>query len=334
MEFTSKSPELSPASSSKESTERKDSSSSAPDSTYDSGLLPIEDWGCIDYSLALQRQMEEVEKIASQNLHGKIIFCTHPSVVTVGRATQDSDIFAWEGPIVQVSRGGRATYHGPEQIVIYPLVNLKKARRGRTTQDIAGLMRDLEQAIVASLLQIGVPAVGKSFQKNRTPESQEKNILPAQIKNEDLNKQTLSTQITSQDLYISGMVQFERKDEPTVHTPTNAAHPQNFPESSIKNFEKQISLATANPQPANAPNELIPTGVWIRDQKVASLGLAVRQWVSFHGAAINFEITEFSFQGIHPCGYRSNVMTSIRQQSNISRQEFEIILKENILRLI
>ena len=254
MEFTSKSPELSPASSSKESTERKDSSSCAPDSTCDSGLLPIEDWGCIDYSLALQRQMEEVEKIASQNLHGKIIFCSHPSVVTVGRATQDSDIFAWEGPIVQVSRGGRATYHGPEQIVIYPLVNLKKARRGRTTQDIAGLMRDLEQAIVASLLQIGVPAVGKSFQKNRTHESQEKNILP--------------------------------------------------------------------------------TGVWIRDQKVASLGLAVRQWVSFHGAAINFEITEFSFQGIHPCGYRSNVMTSIRQQSNISRQEFEIILKENILRLI
>jgi lipoyl(octanoyl) transferase len=251
MEFVLKSPAASPTSSSKENAE---GTSLVSDSACDSIPLPIEDWGCIDYSLALQRQMEEVEKIASQNLHGKIIFCTHPSVVTVGRATQDSDIFAWRGPIIQVSRGGRATYHGPEQIVIYPLVNLKKARRGRTTQDIAGLMRDLEQAIVASLLQIGVPAVGKSFQKSRTPESQEKNILP--------------------------------------------------------------------------------TGVWIGEQKVASLGLAVRQWVSFHGAAINFEITEFSFQGIHPCGYLSNVMTSVRQESNISRCEFENLLKKNILKFI
>lgn len=206
--------------------------------------LPIEDWGCIDYEEALARQINEVEKISTQELAGKIIFCSHPAVVTTGRATQTSDIFEWKGPIIQVSRGGRATYHGPEQIVIYPLVNLKFPRKGRGVQDIAGLMRDLEESIVVSLQEIGIISIGKSFQKDRTQE-----------------------------------------------------------------------------------NHL--TGVWVEEKKVASLGLAVRKWVSFHGAAINFEITETSFQGIRPCGFNSQIMTSISDQVLVSRIQLENILKRN-----
>jgi lipoate-protein ligase B len=55
------------------------------------------------------------------------------------------------------------------------------------------------------------------------------------------------------------------------------------------------------------------TGVWVGDKKIASLGVAVKHWITFHGAAINLNTNLSEFRSINPCGLSSNVMTSLQE---------------------
>ena len=208
----------------------------------------FEDWGLIDYEKALVKQIQAVEIVIHQPDHpGFLIFCTHPAVVTTGRQTQAEDIFAWTGRTVEVSRGGRATYHGPSQVVVYPIINLKKERHGRKSQEIRGYIRALETAIIDTLSSYDIKAFGK-------------------------------TQSATE-------------------------------------------------------NNLQDTGVWVGEKKIASIGIAVRGWVSFHGAAINIENDIQAFQGLNPCGYQPSVMTNLEllTQKKINLEEFKEKLKTNCL---
>ena len=214
----------------------------------------FEDWGLVDYKQALEKQLEYVEKVVSDANHpGFLIFCVHPAVVTTGRQTQPGDIFAWKGPVIEVSRGGRATYHGPSQVVVYPILNLKHERAGRGPQEVRGYLRALEKAIVETLKDMNLTAVGKTAQK--------------------------------------------------------------IPGEAIETDE---------------------TGVWIGSQKIASLGIAVKKWVSFHGAAINFFEDPNAFLGMNPCGFKTSTMLSIEKQlgHKPDLQRFKKILKANCLNLL
>ncbi len=214
----------------------------------------VEDWGLIDYEQALQKQTDYVEKVAADEAHeGYLIFCSHPQVVTTGRQTKDDDIFSWNGPIVEVSRGGRATYHGPSQVVVYPIVSLKRPRGDRGPQEVRGFIRSLESAIVTTLNNFGLKAHGKTI--------------------------------------------------------------------------------TAN---TSAENNLEDTGVWIGEKKVASIGIAVRRWVTYHGAAVNVLNDPTAFQGINPCGYKSDVMVSVENclKEKFDLEAFKQDLKAQCLRLL
>ncbi len=70
------------------------------------------------------------------------------------------------------------------------------------------------------------------------------------------------------------------------------------------------------------------TGVWIGDKKIASIGVAVKNWISFHGAAINLNTELAEFEQISPCGLDSKVMTSAQQQlgKQIDMAEFGELL--------
>ncbi len=214
----------------------------------------FEDWGLIDYEIALQKQLDYVETVIADKTHpGFLIFCSHPEVVTLGRQTRPEDIFDWKGPLREVSRGGRATYHGPSQLVAYPILNLKNARAGRGPQEVRGYLRALENAVVETLNFFEVKSVGKT--------------------------------------------------------------PQKIPGQALETEE---------------------TGVWIENQKIASLGIAVKQWVTFHGVAINFNYDPSAFIGLNPCGFKSSVMISFeeaqRQKPNLSH--FKEIFKANCLALL
>ncbi|MEO0336667.1 MAG: hypothetical protein AAF202_09740, partial [Pseudomonadota bacterium] len=58
-------------------------------------------------------------------------------------------------------------------------------------------------------------------------------------------------------------------------------------------------------------DDLLYTGVWVGDQKLASIGIAVKKWATYHGAAVNLWTSETAFQGISPCGFQQNTMTHI-----------------------
>ncbi|MFZ3231334.1 MAG: lipoyl(octanoyl) transferase LipB [Pseudobdellovibrio sp.] len=213
----------------------------------------FEDWGLIDYQQALNQQIKYLEIVAGDESHpGFLIFCSHPAVVTIGRQTLPEDVFSWSGPIIEVSRGGRATYHGPSQVVVYPILNLKNQRAGRGPQEIRGFIRAIENAIVLTLGKYGIHALGK-----------------------------------------------------TVDADQN--------ETSLED-----------------------TGVWIGQKKIASVGIAVRKWISFHGAAINVAYDEKAFKGLNPCGYQSSTMISLEELLNekVSLQDFKDLLKQNCLNLL
>src|SRR4051812_48230040 len=100
-----------------------------PETRAELGKVSFEDWGLVPYVEAMDLQLQYVDEVASGQRPETVIFCTHPPVVTKGRATQQGDVLGWAGEVISVSRGGRATYHGPDQMVVYPIMNL--TARGR-----------------------------------------------------------------------------------------------------------------------------------------------------------------------------------------------------------
>jgi lipoyl(octanoyl) transferase len=168
--------------------------------------------------LALQEAL--VRARAAGETGDWLLFPDHPPVLTVGRnpsegnLKSDLDTLARLGvEVFEVARGGDITWHGPGQLVGYPICHLD--RRGR---DLHQFLRDLEEGLIRSLAHDGIAG------------------------------------------------------------------------------------------------ERVPgrTGVWVGEAKLASIGIAVRRWVSYHGFALNVAPDLDFFDLIHPCGLRGIHMTSMR----------------------
>lgn len=82
-----------------------------------------------------------------------LLFTEHEPVVTLGRRSPPNDAAGVDVPIVVVERGGEATFHGPGQVVGYPIVFLPESRR-----DLHRYLRDLEEVVIRSLADFDVPA--------------------------------------------------------------------------------------------------------------------------------------------------------------------------------
>jgi len=99
-------------------------------------LLRIVDLGRIDYQEALTLQYSLIEKCSREEIPDTLLLLEHPHVVTLGKRAADSDMLFSEEVLssrgVQtawVDRGGQATYHGPGQLVGYPIINLRHHQR-------------------------------------------------------------------------------------------------------------------------------------------------------------------------------------------------------------
>ncbi len=189
--------------------------------------LSVEDWGLLDYALALERQQEKVEQVIGGSCD-HLIFCSHPPVVTLGRGSHPSDLEDWQGLTLPINRGGRATYHGPHQLVMYPILNLTHERARFSARDVRAYLRSLEDWVTSTLQGLG-------FTEAR-----------------------------------SGSLKIEDSKERS------------------------------------------PTGVWVGEKKVASIGVGVRRWVSFHGVALNLQ-GDSNFLKLRPCGYDGEVMSGLRE---------------------
>ena len=161
-----------------------------------------------------------MRRLVSERRRGAIgdtlVLVEHPPVVTVGVQGDDGSAAASGLPIVQVERGGRATYHGPGQLVGYPIVDL-----GRRANDVRQFVRDVEGIVQRAVAPFGV---------------------------------------------VAGHV----KGQP---------------------------------------------GVWVDgSRKIASVGVAVDHWVTFHGFALNVQPDLAAFARFHPCGLDGAVMTSLSKE--------------------
>lgn len=187
--------------------------------------MRVEDWGLIDYETSVERQTRAVDEVAEGG-DERLIVCSHPPVVTLGRGTKSGDLQGWTGAVYESSRGGRATYHGPNQCILYPILDLRR-ERSFAARDVHAYLRALEAGVVLGLHNLG----------------------------------------------LSGA-------------------------------EARTSVVDG----------LSLTGVWIGPRKIASIGIAVRRWITYHGVAINVTEDPLAFSGIQPCGFSRDVMTSIERE--------------------
>lgn len=105
--------------------------------------------------------MEAFTDQRDENAPGQIWFLEHPPVFTQGQAGKEEHILApGDIPLVASDRGGQVTYHGPGQLVVYPLLNLKHLGNGKG-MGIRSLVEALEKSIINCLTNYGITAYGK-----------------------------------------------------------------------------------------------------------------------------------------------------------------------------
>jgi lipoyl(octanoyl) transferase len=112
--------------------------------------------GLVDYREAWDLQREVAADVAAGTRPDTVLFLEHPPTVTLGRRSEPGELHLPEGvdvDVVQVDRGGKSTYHGPGQLVCYPILDL--ARHG---QDVKKYCRDLEEALIRTMAAFGVAA--------------------------------------------------------------------------------------------------------------------------------------------------------------------------------
>ena len=176
------------------------------------------DLGVLGYQASYDRQLELVGQRQGDAIDDTLVVVEHPHVITLGRSQKAAlNVHSpGEVEVVQIERGGDVTYHGPGQLVAYPIFKLRGAE-----QDLHLFLRHLEEAMILTLARHGLEG---------------------------------------------GRVEGK-------------------------------------------------TGVWIDGRrKIASIGIACRKWVTFHGLALNVNTDLSYFHRINPCGFESGIMTSMEKE--------------------
>jgi lipoate-protein ligase B len=177
--------------------------------------------GEVAYREALDLQLSCLDRRATRRIPDTLLLLTHPHVYTLGRAGDEANLLvskeslASEGvPVERVGRGGDITYHGPGQLVGYPIVLMEKP-------DVHKFVRSIEAALIDVVRAFGV-----------------------------------------ESRRIEGL-----------------------------------------------------TGVWAGERKIASIGVGIRKWVTYHGFALNVTTDLSWFRRIHLCGLKGREATSIAEEA-------------------
>jgi lipoyl(octanoyl) transferase len=111
-------------------------------------MLFYKNLGRMDYLAALALQEELVRRKQQESSPDILLFVEHPHVYTLGRGGKESNVLAPEDvPVIRTSRGGDVTYHGPGQMVVYPIIDL----RSKLRKDVHRYVRNLELSVIETL---------------------------------------------------------------------------------------------------------------------------------------------------------------------------------------
>ena len=114
------------------------------------------DLGLVPYQEAWDVQRSLAGAVSQGAIPDTVLFLEHPPVVTLGRRTEDGELHVPAGAevdVVETDRGGKSTFHGPGQLVCYPILDLR--RHGK---DVKQYVRDLEEALIRTLAPLGLEA--------------------------------------------------------------------------------------------------------------------------------------------------------------------------------
>jgi lipoyl(octanoyl) transferase len=109
--------------------------------------------GLVEYQKAWDVQRTIHQEVADGIRPNTLLLLEHPSVYTAGRRTDDSERPTDGTPVIDVDRGGRITWHGPGQLVGYPIVKLLKPT------ELVGFVREIEAALINVCSDLGITAV-------------------------------------------------------------------------------------------------------------------------------------------------------------------------------
>jgi lipoyl(octanoyl) transferase len=123
-------------------------------------LFNLEQPGLVDYAAGLELQRERVAQRKAGTIPDTLILLEHPHVYTLGRNAQQENVLVSEeflasrgAQVFTTDRGGDVTYHGPGQLVGYPILDLTQHRR-----DISWYMRSLEDVLIRTARDYGIEA--------------------------------------------------------------------------------------------------------------------------------------------------------------------------------
>lgn len=109
--------------------------------------------GLVDYQKAWDVQRTIHDEVASGLRPNTLLLLEHPSVYTAGRRTDDAERPTDGTPVIDVDRGGRITWHGPGQLVGYPIVKLQNPT------ELVGFVREIEAALIMVCADLGISTV-------------------------------------------------------------------------------------------------------------------------------------------------------------------------------
>lgn len=121
----------------------------------DTAPIRVDRLGTVDYVMAWDIQREHAAARREGTGPDVLMLLEHPSVYTAGKRTRPEDRPTDGTPVIDVDRGGRITWHGPGQLVGYPIVALAEPL------DVVDYVRRLEEALIAVVTEAGVPGAGR-----------------------------------------------------------------------------------------------------------------------------------------------------------------------------
>ena len=124
--------------------------------TADTHILSVAHLGLVEYQAALALQAAMVAARQTDEIGDTLLLLEHPHVFTLGRGADERFLLSQrphEVPVHRVSRGGQVTYHGPGQLIGYPILKLEGRDR-----DVHRYLRNLEEVVILALSDCGIAA--------------------------------------------------------------------------------------------------------------------------------------------------------------------------------
>lgn len=116
--------------------------------------LDVRRLGRCEYEATARLQGDLVTRRRAGEIGDTLLLLEHEPVVTLGRASREQAVYEHNQlPVVETPRGGQATYHGPGQLVAYPILDLRNHRL-----DLHWYLRSLEQVVITALAELGLEA--------------------------------------------------------------------------------------------------------------------------------------------------------------------------------